>query len=146
VQSGPRSATTNHFDGFGAQVGTQINMPNMPGSSLRVIAYYADGDHQYGTGSPGVGIGGGSAEWSVLASYNQQFSETLGVSVAGQYFSDIYAAGTSNNGGGVDGWAAELSVVWFPVKDFEVRTEVGYTDTDITSGSVSGFLRFTRYF
>jgi len=135
------------LDGFGAQLGAQFNMPNMPGSSLRVIAYYADGDHSYATGgSPGSGIGGGSAEWSVLASYNQQFSETLGVSVAGQYFSDIYAAGTNNNGGGVDGWAAELSVVWFPVKDFEVRTEIGYTDIDITSGSVSGFLRFTRYF
>jgi hypothetical protein len=127
--------------GFGAQLGAQINMPNMPGSSFRILGFYADGDHDYGSGSP-LGV---NSEWSILASYNQQFSETLGASVGFQYFNDFYVAGTDLSTGD-DGYAAELSVVWFPVSQFEVRTEVGYTKVEDLDGTLSGFLRFTRYF
>jgi len=161
-------ATTNN-GGWGAQIGAQFNMPNMPGSSLRVIGFWADGAHSYNAGSPttffanfGQPIYGG-AEWSVLASYNQQFSETLGASVSFQYFKNLYYAGTdltnlvAGGGGSPDAWAAELSVVWFPVKDFEVRTELRYDDVGAyeagtayagtnPDGTFSGFLRFTRYF
>ena len=150
--------------GFAAQLGAQINMPNMPGSSLRIIGFYADGDHQYNTGAPSVvcvacapsPLFGGS-EWSVLVSYNQQFSETLGASLAFQYFGDLYIRGTDSTAWNTQAWAAELSVVWFPVKDFEVRGELRYDDVgdldDVPggagldpNGTVSGFLRFTRYF
>ncbi|MGB3500397.1 MAG: porin, partial [Mesorhizobium sp.] len=150
--------------GWGAQIGAQFNMPNMPGSSLRLIGYYADSDNRFGTGSPfgtllnyaPVAAGtvtalaagtNGTAEWSILASYNQQFSETFGASVAVQYFNDFYFPGT-DVGTGIDGWSAELSTVWFPVKDFEVRTELHYDTIDApgVDGTVSGFLRFTRYF
>ena len=91
--------------------------------------------------------GFGQPEFSILASYNQQFSATLGASVAFQYFNDFYAPLTDVSTG-IDGWAAELSVVWFPVSQFEVRAELGYTDIDAAGfdGSASGFLRFTRYF
>ncbi len=141
-------------DGFGAQLGTQINMPNMPGSSLRLIGFYADGVNAYNAGAPSDGVIGGAADWSILASYNQQFSETLGASVAVQYFNNLYDTATGLKSG-ASAWAAELSVVWFPVKDFEVRTEVRYDDVGsygvapaVTNpdGTVSGFLRFTRYF
>lgn len=128
-------------DGWAAQLGAQFNIPNMPGSSLRVLGFYNDSDNQYGSGSPL----GTDAEWSVLGSYNQQFSETLGASVAAQYFSDIYFA-NSDVSTGLDAWAAELSVVWFPVSQFEVRGELGYTEVDTLDGAFSGFLRFTRYF
>ena len=140
--------------GFAAQLGAQFNIPNMPGSSLRLLATYADSDNAFGTGSmigytspAGVVTSYGQAEWSVLASYNQQFSETLGASIAAQYFSDLYIPGTDISSG-VDAWAAELSVVWFPVSQFEVRAELGYTDIDVPTvdGTISGFLRFTRYF
>ena len=136
-------------NGYAVQLGTQFNIPNMPGSSLRVLGFYNDSDNQYGAGSP-LGV---DSEWSVLAAYNQQFSETLGANVSVQYFSDLYLPG-SDISTGIDAWAAELSVVWVPVTNFEVRTEVGYTKADgslaapavDTDGSVSGFLRFTRYF
>ena len=155
--------------GWAAQLGAQINIPNMPGSSLRVIGFWADGSHQYNAGAPTAFFNNtaqplyGGSEWSVLVSYNQQFSETLGASVAFQYFGDLYYAGTSTHSliaGGTsapDAWAAELSVVWFPVKDFEVRGELRYDDIgrhelgtassnlDV-DGTVSGYLRFTRYF
>jgi hypothetical protein len=132
--------------GFAAQLGAQINIPNMPGSSIRLIGFYSDSDNQYGAGSMlASAVSNGQSEWSILASYNQQFSETLGASVGFQYFNDFYAP-LSDVSTGVDAWAAELSVVWFPVSQFEVRAELGYTEVDTLDGSVSGFLRFTRYF
>src|SRR5690606_26758301 len=51
--------------GFGVVVGTQIDGPNAPGSSLRVLGFYADSYNAY---NPDGG------EWSVLASYGHQFS------------------------------------------------------------------------
>jgi hypothetical protein len=129
------------LDSFAAQLGAQINVPNMPGSSLRVIGFWAeDLGNQYGvTYDAGLAVPlYGTAEFSILASYNQQFSETLGASVGFQYF-DAFA-------GLSDGYLAELSVVWFPVSQFEVRAELGYAKTDGLDGTASGFLRFTRYF
>jgi hypothetical protein len=133
--------------GWGAALAAQINVPNSPGSSLRLFAFYADSDTRFSSGSA-LGV---ASEWSILASYNQQFSETLGVSVAGQYFSDLYAAGTSDkmvdaDGDNVSAWGAELSAVWTPVTNFEVRPELHYDKVDGLDGTVSGFLRFTRYF
>lgn len=142
-----KGAYDESAESFAASLGAQFNIPNMPGSSLRVIGYYNEGDNAYGPGSM-LGV---DPEWSILASYNHQFSETLGVSIAGQYFNDFYFAGTDISTG-IDGWAAELSVVWFPVSQFEVRAELAYTDVDGSGlavdpdGSFSGFLRFTRYF
>ncbi|MEZ5810942.1 MAG: porin [Rhizobiaceae bacterium] len=156
--------------GFGAALGVQINIPNMPGSNLRVIGYYADGAHAYNVGSPTSIFGPfatavppvvpsniyGGAEWSVLASYNHAFSSTLSASVAFQYFNDLYFVGTDVSTG-MDAWGAELSVVWFPVENFETRLELHYDDivsthpaiitpTGNPDGTFSGFLRFTRYF
>jgi hypothetical protein len=98
-----RAAYDESADGFAASVGTQINVPNMPGSSFRLIGYYADGDHQYGAGSSWTAFSTmGNSEWSVLASYYQQFTETFGASIGVQYFNDFYAAGTDISTG-VDG-------------------------------------------
>ena len=127
-------------DGWGVGAGVQINVPNSPGSSFRLLGYYADSDNRMTSGSPLT-----TPEWSVLASYNHQFSPTLGVSVAGQYMSDLYFAGTDISSG-LDAWGAELSIVWTPVTNFEVRTELHYDEVDTLDGSFSGFLRFTRYF
>ncbi|PSM18085.1 porin, partial [Nitratireductor sp. StC3] len=161
---------TVNSGGFGAQLGAQINIPNMPGSSLRLMASYADGSHAFNVGAPTINVaagitglppfipgvslyaGGlfGGSEWSILASYNHQFSSTLGASVAFQWFNDLYLAGTDVKTG-VDAWGAEFSLVWFPVSDFEVRTEIHYDDVGSIGGfnpdgTVSGYLRFTRYF
>jgi hypothetical protein len=129
-------------DGFSVLAGLHVNVPNMPGSSFRLLGFYSDSDNAYGPGSP-LGV---NPEWSVLASYNHQFSPTLGVSVAAQYFSDLYAGVGSSVSSGVDAWGAELSVVWTPIKDFEVRAEVHYDEVDGLDGTASGYLRFTRYF
>ncbi|MEQ8450708.1 MAG: porin, partial [Nitratireductor sp.] len=139
-------------DGWAVQLGAQINVPNMPGSSLRILGFYADSDNSYGPGSA-LGV---QPEWSILASYNHQFSSTLGVSVAAQYFADLYFPGSSASTG-IDAWGAEISLVWMPVSQFEVRTELHYDDIGTVpafggspafdpDGTVSGYLRFTRYF
>lgn len=134
------------FEGFAASLGTQINIPGFEGSSFRLIGYYADGDHAFGTGSPVFQFGGfGNAEWSVLASYYHQFTPTFAASVGVQYFDNFYFANTSI-GTGFNGWSADLSLVWLPVTNFEVRAEVNYDKIDLFDESVSGFLRFTRFF
>jgi hypothetical protein len=138
----------NNSGGFGASAGLEFNVPNMEGSSLRLIGYYADGDHSYGNlhGPASVVFGGnGNSEWSVLASYGHSFSERLSGSVAFQYFDNFYE-GLSDIGSGRDGYAAELSLVYVPVNEFEIRTEVQYDKIDDLDGSLSGFLRFTRSF
>lgn len=133
--------------GWGASAGLQWNVPNSPGSSLRVIGYYSSADVIYGVGAPYMAItgGNGAAEWSALVSYYQQFSETFGASVGGQYFSNFYEA-FSEDKTGVSGYEAEVAVVWTPVTNFEIRSEVYYDKYEDLDGSVSGFLRFTRFF
>ena len=132
--------------GFAASIGTQINIPNMTGSSLRIVGYYADGDHQYGAGSSFTAYATlGNSEFSVLASYYQQFTPTFAASVGAQYFNDFYFAGTDVSTG-LDGWSAELSLVWLPVTNLEVRSEINYDKVETLDGTVSGWLRFTRFF
>lgn len=134
--------------GFGASVGAQFNIPNMEGSSLRLVGYYSDGDHSYGVLHPSASAlfgGNGNSEWSVLASYGHQFTDKFGASVGVQYYNDFYE-GLTDIGSGLDGYSAELSLVYVPVKDFEVRTEVQYDKIDTFEGTVSGYLRFQRNF
>ncbi|MCR5860488.1 porin [Mesorhizobium sp. J428] len=126
-------------DGYAAKLGLHLNMPNMPGSSLRLIGTYANNANIYSTGQ----FDAISSEWSILASYNQQFTETLGVSVAGHYYNNLHAGLATT---GINAYAAETSVVWFPVSQFEVRSELAYSKIETLDGTVSGFLRFTRYF
>ena len=132
-------------DEWSASVGMQYNIPNMNGSNLRLIGYYASGDNSYGVAHLGGGFG--AAEWSILASYNHVFTSTFSASLAFQYNNDHYFAATNINTG-VDTWATELSMVWTPVQNFEVRSELAYQDVDVAgvSGTFSGFIRFTRYF
>jgi len=143
-----RAGYDESADGFGASIGTQINIPNMAGSSFRLIGYYADGDHMYGTGLyAGNAYGLPNSEFSVLASYYHQFTETFGASVGAQYFNNFYFPGTDIESG-YDGYALDLALVWLPVANFEVRTELNYDSVDISGAedSVSGYLRFTRFF
>ncbi|MHB2265779.1 porin [Aliihoeflea sp. PC F10.4] len=125
-------------DGWAASIGGEFNIPNYAGSSLRLIGYYADSDNIYNE------HGG---EWSVLASYYHQFTPTFGASVGGQWISDLYVPGTDLSSG-VDAWAVEGNLVWTPVRDFAVRTEVVYTDvdSDVGGNATSGFVRFSRFF
>ncbi len=140
-----RAAYDESAEGFAASIGTQINVPNMAGSSFRLIGYYADGDHRfYGAGSSFTACTTmGNAEWSVLASYYHQFTETFGASVGAQY-NDFYFARTDVSPASTAG--PPTSLVWVPVTNFEVRTEINYDDNDVDGESLSGFLRFTRYF
>ena len=139
-------------DGWAASLGMQFNIPNSPGSSLRLIGFYATSGNKFNAGGPGVvGAAVTGYEYSVLASYNHAFSSTLSASVALQYFANVYLGAISAPFSN-DAWAAELSIVWFPVTNFEVRAEIHYDDVGggtagpDPSGVASGFLRFTRYF
>jgi len=128
-----------------------FNLPGMPGSAIKVIGYYNGSDSNYGPGSPVKGLvaGGfllGQPQWSVLASFLYQATPNLGLIVSAQYFGDAYIAGGDDTVDNTTAWAAEVSAVWTPVKNFEVRPEIVYTKAEGLDGTVSGYLRFTRYF
>ncbi|WP_170314581.1 porin [Aquibium carbonis] len=128
------------MDGFGATLGLHYNIPGFEGSSFRLIGYYADSDNVFGVGSPS-----GNSEYSVLASYYHQFTEKFGASVGFQYFNDFYLTGTDISTG-IDGYSAELNLVYTPVENLEIRSEIYYDKVDDLDGTPSGFLRLTRFF
>jgi hypothetical protein len=132
--------------GFGAQLAAQIDIPNTK-SAIRVMGWYADSDNSFGTQSPYSGISGGNgnAEWSVLAAYNQEFTDKFSASTGFQYFNDFYEA-NSDVTTGLNGYSADLSLVYEPVKNFEVRAEANYDKVDGFDGSVSGWMWFLRRF
>ncbi|MDN2583951.1 porin [Aquibium sp. ELW1220] len=137
------------MDGFGATLGLQYNIPSFEGSSFRLIGYYSDSDNVFGVGSPFSAISGvdgnGAAEWSILASYYHQITEKFGASVGFQFYSDLYAAQSSVSTD-LDGYTAELNLVYTPVENLEIRSEIYYDKIDTLDGTASGFLRLTRFF
>jgi len=102
------------------------------GHSIRVLGFYANNANAYSVGG----------RWSVLAAYYGQFPPTLAGSVGAQYIADTnYSDAGSPNLLGL-----EAALIWTPVTNFEVRTEINYDKATSYDGTVSGFLRFTRYF
>ncbi len=122
--------------GWAAVIGTQINVPNAPGSSLRLLGFYADSDNAYNANG---------GEWSFVASYGHQFSPEFFASVAAQYTHGLYLPGTDIETDW-NRWDAELFATWTPVENFQVMGEVVYTKETDLNGSWSGFLRFSRFF
>jgi len=129
---GARAAGLSGVDGWGASAGVHINVPNMAGSSLRVIGFYANRPNAYSVGS----------RWSVLASYQHTFSPMVTASVGAQYFGD------TNYGiaGNPSAWQVEGVLVVTPVENFVVRLEVNHYKATGTTGVTSGWLRFSRFF
>jgi len=118
---------------FALRGGVQINVPNSPGSNLRVFGFYASGTNAYWD----------QAEWSVAASYQHQFSPMFFAHVGARYWSDIAFVN------GRDGWGAEAGVGVNLSPNFQVRGEVIYTDwegVNNNDGVVSGRMRFIRTF
>ncbi len=128
-----------------------FNLPGTPGTMFKLAAGYASADSNYGPGNPMVGqsfVGGptfGQAQWWAMASLQYQVNPNLALIASGEYMGNLYERFTDKTTS-ENAWAAEVSAVWLPVKDFEIRPEIVYTKADHLDGTVSGFLRFTRYF
>ena len=112
-----------------------VNVPNMAGSSLIVMGQYTNSAGNTYAALDAFSV---ATNWSILASYNHQFNDKLGASVGIQYLDGF--------GGNPNTWFAEASVVYTPVTNFEVRGELGYAKATGFDGTLSGFVRFTRYF
>ena len=119
-------------DGWAASAGVHINVPNMAGSSLRVIGFYANNANAYSVGS----------RWSVLASYQHTFSPMVTASVGAQYFGDTNYAAAGNP----SAWQVEGVLVLTPVENFVVRAEINHFKATGATGVTSGWLRFSRFF
>ncbi|WP_407941251.1 porin [Mesorhizobium xinjiangense] len=133
---------------YGLRAGLQWNVPNAPGSSLRFGGWYASDPNAYAIDMPLAGL----AEWSIAASYHQQFTPEWGAELGLQYMNSFDDPAF---GGDADGYWIEGAVIWVPVTNFEVRLEGHwYQQDDVlqADGTLSddetwdGFLWFTRYF
>jgi Porin subfamily len=81
------------------------------------------------------------SEWSVAASYTQKFSDTIKASIGAQYFGDVDFVSNA------DAYSIGFNVDWTPVKNFLVRGQIQYVDSDLnTDGEFNGKVRFQRSF
>ncbi|MGD9913544.1 MAG: porin, partial [Rhizobiaceae bacterium] len=118
---GARAAGLSNIDGWSAQLGTQIDFPNMNGSALRLIGWYSSNANAYNVG----------ATWAVTASYKHVFSKKLWATVGAQYLYDTNFAAA----GRPTAWLVEGAIVVTPVKDLELRGEIYHnTATRATTG------------
>ena len=131
---GARAAGLSNVDGWGAQIGAAINVPNMPGSIFKIVGYWSNNANAYSTAVPG--------RWSVLAAYRHQFTPAFAAQIAGQYVDDTNyaAAGRPNH------WVAELGLYWTPVQNLEFSAEILHEKASGLRGTTSGFIRATRSF
>ncbi|WP_136658622.1 porin [Nitratireductor sp. XY-223] len=134
-------------ENFGVKLG--LNTDIGPAGNLIVQGFYADGPTIFGANTTlpltAATKGTRTAEWSVLASYQHQFTPNFKGSVGGQYSADYYATALNSilnaapgtvtttqtalgsASSGIDSWAVEGVLVWNPVANLEVRGEVRYT-------------------
>ncbi|MGD9914963.1 MAG: porin [Rhizobiaceae bacterium] len=129
---GPRAAGLSGVDGWAAQLGAAINVPNMPGSVFKIVGYYANNANQYSVGG----------RWSVLAAYRHQFTPAFAATIAGQYIDDTNFAAA----GRPTLWQAELGLYWTPVQNLEFSMELNHAKATGLRGTTSGFIRATRSF
>ncbi len=141
-------------ENFGIKLG--LNTDIGAAGNLIVQGFYADGPTRYGANKTAFAAAGTrTAEWSILASYQQTFSPKFKGSIGGQYSADYYSAaltgqaplGSANSG--VDSWAVEGVLVWMPVTNFEVRGEVRHTafsGPNAAEDATTGLFRLQRNF
>jgi Porin subfamily len=81
------------------------------------------------------------SEWSIAASYTQKFTDTIKASIGAQYFGDVDFVSNA------DAYSIGVNVDWTPVKNFLVRGQIQYVDSDLnTDGEFNGKVRFQRSF
>ncbi|MGY6707445.1 MAG: porin [Rhizobiaceae bacterium] len=143
-------------ESWAARAGAQLNVPNAPGSSLIGTFYWANS--AFNAYTPSIsGVVGSGARWSTAISYQHQFNPQFAAGIGYQYinhFDGATVAGLTIDGAHTH--LADMSLIWTPVRDLEIRTEVGYAQlrgtnratglSASTPGTWSGFLRFQRNF
>ncbi|WP_198174132.1 porin [Mesorhizobium xinjiangense] len=127
---------------FGARAGLQWNVPNAPGSSLRLGGWYASDPNAYAVEMPINGL----AEWSLAASYHHQFNPQWGAEIGAQYMQSFDDPAFGDDS---DGYQIEAAAIWQPVANFDIRLEGHYYNQDGATGeddTWDGFLWFRRSF
>ena len=79
----------------------------------------------------------GDSQWAIAASYSQKVTDTVAVTVGGQYWGDVAWVA------GADDWAIGGHVDWTPVTNFLVRGAIQYRDS---TNAATGYIRFQRSF
>ena len=132
-------------ESWAARVGAELNVPNAPGSSLIGTFYWANSVNNAYAPSMYYAAANvnAAARWSGAVSYQHQFNPEFAAGVGYQYVSGFGAGNPHEH-------YVDATLIWTPVRDLEIRTEVAYTKAEASGvnldGAVSGFLRFQRNF
>ena len=111
---------------FGAKLGLNTDIGSAGNFILQ--GFYASGHTNY-SASFGYVDSNWTPEWSVLAAYGHDITETINAYVNGQYFSDFYNPVT-NASSGIDAWSVSGGFKWSPVTNFSVTAEARYYSVD----------------
>ena len=120
--------------GWGGRLGVELNVPNAPGSSLRVYGLYRSNNQvQYG---PGVwnGTNAGTDQWGIVASYNHNFGSGFSAGLAYQHNRSFNDVGTN---------FGQIFASYTPVSQFHIRGDV---TRNFDADTWTGRLRFQRDF
>ena len=111
---------------FGVKLGLNTDIGSA--GNFLVQGFYASGDTNY-SASLGYVDSTWTPEWSILAAYGHDITETINAYVNGQYFADFYNPVT-NVSSGIDAWSVSGGFKWSPVTNFSVTAEGRYYSVD----------------
>ena len=132
-------------ESWAARIGAQLNVPNAPGSSLIGTFYWANSINNAYAPSMYYAAAGvnAAARWSAAVSYEHRFNPEFAAGVGYQYVRGFGAGNPHEH-------YVDATLIWTPVRDLEIRTELGYAKASQAGvnldGAFSGFLRFQRNF
>lgn len=123
---------------WGAKLG--LNMDVGAAGNLRVQGYYASGANSYAanmkafTALPTAAAAATfTPEWAVLASYQHQFTPEFAANIKGEWMSNLY--NSSNVQTGADAYIVAGGIVWTPIDNFRVRSDVEYRNISNTAAA-----------
>jgi hypothetical protein len=121
--------------GWAGRIGLELNVPNAPGSSLRLYSLYRSNyAAQYG---PFEWSNNGPVRWNITGSYNHNFGNGFSAGAGATYNHAVGAPG------GPNGWVGQIFAAYTPVPNFTISADVS---RNFRTDRTAGFLRFQRNF
>jgi len=125
---------------WGAKLGLNADVGSA--GNFRLQGFYASGATSYGanlkafTASPMTSSAATfTPEWAVLASYEHQITPEFAANIKGEWMSNLYTG--ANVQTGADAYIIAGGIVWNPLDQFRVRSDVEYRSINSSAGIIA---------